>query len=214
MPARLPIFIDIETACADPAAWTPPPIEAPSNYKDEAKIAAYVAEKQAEAYGKSGLDSHRGRMLCLGIAVGDGPVSVHYDETLNEPKALLDPLHQALVQNGGGPLVGHNIAAFDVPWLWRTAVRIGHPAARWIPYRKWGEGLHDTMQMWSVTNPREYVSLDTIARFLGLPGKPEGITGASVWPMYQEGRHEEIRRYCAGDVETTRAIYRRITGGE
>jgi predicted PolB exonuclease-like 3'-5' exonuclease len=82
-----------------------------------------------------------------------------------------------------------------------------------MPWRKWGEGLVDTMQLWTLTNPREgFVKLDTIAKFLGCSRKTDGWTGASVWPAWQAGEHDRIRAYCAQDVEVVRAVHRRMAG--
>ena len=35
---------------------------------------------------------------------------------------------------------------------------------------------------------------------VGLPGKPDGISGADVEQFYREGRIREIAEYCEGDV--------------
>lgn len=224
-----PLFLDIETCPADRAGWTPPaeltgPVTAPGNLKDPAKIAEAIAKREAERvdeieakYAKTSFDVHEGRLLCVGLAVGDDAPTVAYDESLGSTTMLLDAvlagLREALHRgNGRAVVVGHNIAAFDAPWIWRLAVKHRHPLAAAFPWRKWGEGLADTMGMWCLTNPREYVKLDVIARFLGVAPKMEGMSGAEVWPAYQRGEHEKIRAYCAQDVETTRAVYRAMVG--
>ena len=211
------VYLDIETAAANPATFTAGDIAAPSNYKDPEKIAAYIAEKAAEAHGKTSFDVHTGRLLCVGLAIDGDPVETAYDETLDETGRLLcfvaDACTEALKRgNGRFAVCGHNIAAFDVPWLWRLAVKHRHRLAGLLPYRKWGDGLVDTMQLWSITNPKEYVKLDTIARFLGYSGKEDGMSGAEVWPAYLRGEHDRIRHYCAKDVALTRSIHLHMTG--
>ena len=52
--------------------------------------------------------------------------------------------------------------------------------------------------------------LDEWAAAFGLPGKTDGWTGASVYPAYLAGQHDEIREYCAGDVFATRDLYLRV----
>jgi len=211
------LFLDIETACADPNGWAPKEEPtAPANYRDPDKIAEYVAEKRAELYNRTGLDSHSGRILCAGYAINDGPVQVAYDESLSNVRVILDALADAIneakrADKGGRVLVcGHNICGFDAPFLWRTAVKHQHRLANLLPYRKWGDGLIDTMTMWSATNPRDMVGLDRIARFLGIEGKDEGMDGSKVWPAYQLGQHDRIRHYCAQDVELVRHVYQRM----
>ena len=212
------VYLDLETCPADPDTFVAD-VSAPSNYKDPEKIAAYIAEAQREAHGKTSFDVHRGRLLCAAVAVGDDKPTVAYDATLSNPGAILDLMADACAhaaENGRGrfTVCGHNIAGFDVPWLWRLAVKHRHRLARILPYRKWGDGLADTMLMWSATNPTDKVRLDTIARFLGYAGKEDGMSGAEVWPAYLRGEHDRIQHYCAKDVEMVRSIYLRMTGND
>ena len=210
------LYLDIETCPANPDGFTAD-VQAPSNYKDPDKIAAYVAEAQKDALGKTSFDVHRGRLLCVGLAVGNDAPTVAYDRDLNETPRILSAVYAACQDaqrrgNGRFSVCGHNVAGFDIPWLWRLAVKHRHPLARILPYRKWGDGLIDTMQMWSITNPKDMVKLDTIATFLGLEGKEPGMNGAEVWPAYQRGEHDRIAAYCAKDVALTRSIYLAMIG--
>lgn len=210
------VYLDIETCPADPATFTAE-VSAPSNYKDPEKIAAYIAEARAAAHGKTSFDVHAGRLLCAAVAVDGERPEVTYDESLSDPCAVLSAVADACREasergRGRFSVCGHNIAAFDIPWLWRLSVKHRHPLAGLLPYRKWGDGLIDTMQLWSITNPKDYTKLDTIARFLGYAGKDAGMDGAEVWPAYQRGEHERIRHYCAKDVDLTRSIYLRMVG--
>ena len=204
------IFLDIETLHCDPADFTPTPDEAPSNYKDPEKIAAYIAAKEAEQLARTSLDSHQGRLLCIGAAVDDEPPACVYDRP---PGDMLDWLAERvdcnLDRDGDLLLVGHNITGFDLPWLWRLAVRERHPVASMLPWARYG-GRHvaDTMQLWSLPSP-ERISLDTICRFLGIPGKGD-FGGKDVAAAYARGEHERIQTYCMADVERVRAVYRRL----
>jgi predicted PolB exonuclease-like 3'-5' exonuclease len=44
---------------------------------------------------------------------------------------------------------------------------------------------------------------------MGLPGKPEGISGADVERYYREGRIREIAEYCESDVLNTYRVWLR-----
>jgi hypothetical protein len=44
---------------------------------------------------------------------------------------------------------------------------------------------------------------------MGLPGKPNGITGADVDRYYREGRIREIAEYCESDVLNTFRVWLR-----
>ena len=59
------IFIDIETI---PSETMPSldDLQAPANYKDEAKIKAWKEANQVEAWKKQALNSMQGRIICIG----------------------------------------------------------------------------------------------------------------------------------------------------
>jgi hypothetical protein len=44
------------------------------------------------------------------------------------------------------------------------------------------------------------VTLHELCRVMGLPGKPDGISGADVERYYREGRIREIAEYCESDL--------------
>lgn len=47
------------------------------------------------------------------------------------------------------------------------------------------------------------VGLDAIAKGMGLPGKPEGMSGALAPQMWAEGKHQAVLDYVAQDVRST-----------
>lgn len=47
------------------------------------------------------------------------------------------------------------------------------------------------------------ISLDKAAQGMGLPGKPEGMSGIMAPKLWAEGRHEQVLEYVAQDVRTT-----------
>jgi predicted PolB exonuclease-like 3'-5' exonuclease len=44
---------------------------------------------------------------------------------------------------------------------------------------------------------------------MGLPGKPDGISGADVEKFYRDGRIREIAEYCESDVVNTYRVWLR-----
>jgi len=44
---------------------------------------------------------------------------------------------------------------------------------------------------------------------MGLPGKPDGISGAEVEKYYRDGHIREIAEYCEGDVVNTYRLWLR-----
>jgi len=210
------LYLDIETL---PANLSPAEIRGlaadsvPANYKDPAKIEAWIEEHGAEAHHRTALDSMRGRILMLAWAVDDAPVESVYLDDPDDPRPVLDALAGALRGLRSVVWVGHNIAAFDLPYLRRAALRLRHPVARAIPSARFSPVVADTMAMWAGTDPRPaYVSLEAIATFLGLGAKAGGMDGSQVYGAWKDGRHEDIRRYGERDVALVRDVHRTIVG--
>ena len=236
------IFLDLETiptqredvrdylseSIADELAAALESVKAPSNYKDEVKIADYIetakmnlksefAAKRDAAVNKTGLDGAFGQVVCVGMDLRDNgnPVVItNMDEaelllSVNETiSAELPPsdMHSTAV-------VGHNVSAFDLRFLAQRYMVNGirpHPViARAVQAKPWeSEKVYDTMIQFAGVGNR--ISLDKLCLALGLPGKGD-ITGADVWPMVQAGRLDEVAAYCADDVRKTRAVFNRMT---
>jgi len=211
------LYLDIETL---PGAEGPDPneVEPPRNYKDPDKIAAYQREKAEEAYRAQAVDSMRGRLLCIGWAFGTEPAQAAIlgsDDIETELDLLLTFQGSLLKRHcdlGRLAWVGHNIRAFDLPWIWRKALQHRlYPLAEAIPRQRFDRRVEDTMEMWAA-DFRDRVSLDDIAAFLGLQGKPEGIDGSKVYDYWLEGDLESIREYCRQDVDLVRGVHGIITG--
>jgi predicted PolB exonuclease-like 3'-5' exonuclease len=71
--------------------------------------------------------------------------------------------------------------------------------------------IFDTMHQWNKWSPRKYVSLDRLARILGMESsKGQGIDGSRVYDKFCSGCHVEIADYCMRDVDLVREIYYRM----
>ena len=106
--------------------------------------------------------------------------------------------------------IGHNIRNFDLPFLYKRSVILGIKPPIDVPFSSGpsSKQVFDTMTEWAGWN--KYISQDALCRLLGLPVK-EGMTGADVYQYWQDGRYPEILEYNKRDVETVRAIHRRMT---
>uniref|UniRef100_A0A6M3IU37 Putative DNA polymerase n=1 Tax=viral metagenome TaxID=1070528 RepID=A0A6M3IU37_9ZZZZ len=207
------IFLDIETIpfgdLVDPMTMTPP-----GNISKPETIAAWYKDKAidiaAEKYRARALDSMQGNILCIGYAIGDEPSEIITTEYLDSERDALSVFRD--VVNGIEPItfIGWNIVAFDIPFIWRKAIKYGLIGLRNAFNRDRYKGNHlDLMLAWGA-DWKDFRKLDDVAQFLGLPGKLGGLTGATIYDAYLEGRMDEITAYCKNDVETVRAIYRKI----
>jgi len=178
------------------------------------------SECTEEEFRSLALHGEYGRVLTIGVVVeSDGEV-ISRRVLGRERRTLTFHLDEARTLRGFWRLlkdfsvtrdliIGHNIHAFDLPFLEkrsrihriRPSVKFGYAKFRSRP-------IYDTMQEWCHWNFGQYVSLDLLAEVLKLGiGKTEGIDGGRVYECFCEGRHEDIALYCLRDVEVVRAVY-------
>jgi predicted PolB exonuclease-like 3'-5' exonuclease len=187
----------------------------PGNYKKQEAIDEWIEANKEEVYRKTSLDWRYARILSIGYALDDAAPEVIYmqDPTDVALRFAFDRLHSVVRTYRQRPTwVAHNGGNFDVPMLYRNALRLRHPLASVVPWEKWGKGLDDTMEMWARTNPRDYTRIDDIAAFLGLPRKAAGLDGSKVYATWLAGEHDRIREYQAGDIVQLRDVHRTLRG--
>lgn len=215
------LYLDIETIpTGDDAAreYLSAKVQAPANYKDADKIAAYKAENAVSAWEKSSFDGFFGRVACAAWAFDDGETDViGWPDSPDVREADVIQFFLAAIKVNMGykgfntappTIVGHNIAGFDIPFLTRRMVTLGIKIPAWWPRnpKPWDNAIVDTMLL---PGGRDMLSLDHICHALGIPGK-DGMTGADVWPAWQRGEYDKIAEYCRDDVERTRAVHKRF----
>jgi hypothetical protein len=219
------IFLDIETIpCqrADIKADLLAAVKAPATYKKPESIDAWLAEnREAEAEAallKTSFDGGLGQIVCLSWAMDEGDTRclIVSDLSPESERALLEVWIQDMDElrkkrNYNAPrFIGHNVAGFDLPFVWKRCVVLGLRPPAWLPHhpKPWGGEVFDTMTEWAGLKDR--ISLDRLCKVLGLPGKDD-MTGADVWPYVQAGRLDEVAEYCRQDVRRVREIYQRMT---
>lgn len=223
------LFMDIETIPAQ-APWVreelAAAVTAPGQFKKPESIAEWLAEnrdKEADAaWLKTSFDGGVGQIVCIGWAVDEeAPLSLVADDLSLESErrilsAWFDELRrESSYTHGQRPtVIGHNHVGFDVPFIWKRAIVHGLRPPLWFPRnpKPWADSVVDTMVFWDPTQ-RAGGSMDRLCRILGIPGKV-GMSGADVWPAAQRGEFAKIADYCRGDVERTRALWRRMTFAE
>ena len=189
--------------------------------KPESIAEWHLHQKQSaidEAIAKTSFDGAYGQICCIGWAINDGGVS----SVIGDEKTIIQTFFDDLVASikiemlGGGSIsekpvfIGHNLAAFDLRFLFQRAVIHGIKPPACIPFnaKSWDAQIFDTMTYFAGFGNK--ISLDKLAKALGLSGKGD-ITGADVWPLYQAGKIAEIAEYCCDDVRLTREVYKRLT---
>jgi len=210
------LFLDIETIPAGEPI-DPMGLKAPSQMKKAETIAEwYKNEAPAlaeEAWRKGSLDSMRGEILCIGWAYDD-KADVYCE---NDERGTLEMFAYLMMDVMGSykqipTFVGWNSNSFDIPWIWRKAIKYGlKPIKTAINRDRYKGNSIDLMNVWA-SDFKDYRKMSDVADFLGIEDRSNGIDGSQVYDLYKEGRIEEIKTYCMGDVLTVRDIYNKIYG--
>ncbi len=111
-------------------------------------------------------------------------------------------------------LVTYNGRGFDLPVI---VARCMHHAISFkhyfqvqdVRYRFSPQGHFDLMDYLSDFGATRAVSLDTMAKLIGLPGKV-GVDGKDVGPLVHAGRIAEVYAYCLCDVVQTAGLFLRV----
>jgi predicted PolB exonuclease-like 3'-5' exonuclease len=211
------IFLDIETIPGQSpwiADFVAEKIKPPATIKKAESIEKWYAESfadaKAEAMAKTSFDGGLCQIVCISCAIDDGEIkSFSAKSAEDEAEMLLDFYN--FFQNFtefGRRFIGHNITGFDLRVIRQRSIVLGIEPSSGIPFnaRPWDLNPFDTMMQWDQKN---MTSLDKLARILGISGKSE-IDGSMVYPMWLEGKHEEIAAYCRDDVRITREVYKKM----
>lgn len=210
------LYIDIETIpCEDEAlkAEIAAGITPPGNYKKPETIAEWERTEKPklveEALQRSGLDGGFGRVLCIGWAVEDSEVRVACNES---EEALLTRTLNALAEyaNKGLTIVGHNVAGFDLRFLWQRCVVNGvFPGIlrQAMKAKPWDNCIEDTMLLW---HPQNKVSLSKLCKILKVE-KNDQVDGSQVYSLFKAGELDKVIAHCKSDVECVREVHRKLT---
>lgn len=223
------VTLDVETGPAPAtaiqeavAAW-----KAPANWKPETveKKRAEQIEKMADRSAlldaapiiALALHSDRYRLLFNGMSGESFDVPGWLVLGCHGERGLLVALREWL-DTCTGPatrLVGHGLVGFDLP---RLRGRYAHQRLRLpacLMIRDELQPVFDTMRAiryFSAENADErFVSLDTVARVLGIEQHKGLMSGADVPKLYEAGRYHEILAYNALDCQVTAQAFRLMT---
>lgn len=163
------VVFDIETGPRPVAELEAlmPEFDAPANYKDPAKIAEAIEQKRAAWIEKAALSALTGRVLAIGCLI-DGE---YHAKIAGDDLAEVDVIRWFWSLVGTRTLlIGFNSNRFDLPFLFRRSWSLGILP----PLRSNGRsfaGSIDLMEAYQLGDRTDYVSLDTVAKFLGVGAK-------------------------------------------
>ena len=218
------LFLDIETVSQYRSFE-----DVPDEWKElwRHKAESLLRDKQPatpeEIYGRSAIYAEFGKIICISCGIVSGPPA---DRKLSlksfsgdDEKTLLGGFADLLrkwAPDHSKYLCAHNGKDFDFPYLCRRMVIHGVtiPAVLNISGKKPWEVQHiDTMDLWKFGEYKSFVSLNLLARTLGIPTPKDDINGSQVGEVYwSQGDLPRIVTYCQKDVITVAQVYLRMHG--
>jgi predicted PolB exonuclease-like 3'-5' exonuclease len=109
-------------------------------------------------------------------------------------------------------LITFNGSSFDLPVLrYRAMVHsVVAPGLTARPYfHRYTDDAVDLCDVLSSFSSQAKATLHELCRVMGLPGKPDGMTGAEVEKYYRDGHVRQIAEYCESDVLNTYRVWLR-----
>lgn len=203
---RMNLFFDIETI--------PAQVEQHAILKEiHAKKLAdgrKVADNFEEYLTATSFDGAFGCIICIGYAIDEKPIEVL---TGDEKQILKDFWGVAGSQRR---FIGFNNMDFDLRFIYQRSIVNSVTPTQDLSFARYRhDPIFDIMWEWRKWAREPSVSLDTLAKALGIPSsKDGGIEGKDVWTAYKDGRQAEIYEYCKRDVDVTRQIYKRMNPAE
>lgn len=194
------------TVLPDAEQWiADDPIEAPSNWKDEAKIAEYIKQKRQERLDRAALDPDCCRISCVGGlfdgTVGAAPCPDEQSEVLN-----LEAIARTL--GSGYCLITFNGFRFDLPILARRALYLGVDLPlEWDRYRSPHVDLYERLTHHGLSSAH---SLSWYVKRFGWTDLHKPLTGAEEARAPQEGRWDELCASVRHDVIATARLAEKL----
>jgi len=219
--AKRPLILDIETVPIAAHLEMPYPESsrsAPANYKSEDAIAKWREADRlkwaAERAKECSLNPRLGRVLVIGTMLGERVELITAADPAEEAAALTR--FWELAHGTGGRVVTWN-GSWDLRFLVIRSLAHGVPMLvppstvqgwfkRYVTYPHYD--CKAVLMNWDTARAGD--GLNEWAAFFQIGEKMNGMSGADVWRMYQEGNVEAIAKYCAQDVALTAAIYARL----
>lgn len=206
------LVFDCEAVAIDGAGTYLEPASAPSNYKDEAKIAAFIEQANREALNKAGLDIDLARIVALGFMGGSGiePI-VNLSRDEQDERDILTEFW-SLVAPKAAPrptLIGFNCIGYDLPLLLRRSLYLGVTAPRLQMGKYRHDGIEDVMLSLSFDGAMKYRGLAFFCKRFGID-VPDETTGKDIAALVAAADWQGVTGHCRADVLRTALLARRV----
>jgi hypothetical protein len=151
------------------------------------------------------------RIVAIAFARSSGPIDAF---TAEDPAAEKDLLQAFWTRaKSARPLVGFNVRDFDLRVIALRSLLLGVHPSRAIDWRKYGSAdVLDLMHAIHGDRCPAGFGLKHTARILGITVPDDHGDGAQVYQLVENQQWDALKKYCAGDVEITRNVWRAVAG--
>ena len=207
------LVLDVATAPLEDASdYLTDPIEAPANYKDQAKIDAYIASARQAKLDKAALDPDLCRISGVAwawvpdVPAGDPVVQVRLAQHLSESEILRE-LRE--IMGVSTVLVGFNSRAFDWRVLMRRALYLSvkFPRINVDRYRSTHVDLFDVL---SDKGTGTAHSLQFYVKRFGWTDLTKPLEGAAEAQVYQSGDWDNLALSLSHDVLASYRLFEKV----
>ena len=207
------LFLDIETLPGDEALKrdVESQIKPPGSMSKPETLKKWEEEQKSQEverrYRGTALRGHQGRILCIGC-IKETPGGASEKVIVGEESAILREFWETATDVD--LFVGFNVLEFDLKFIMQRSIVAGVQPTKQLNFARYrSDSIYDVMAEWELWG-RDMISLDALARALGIESPKGDVDGSKVYDYYLAGRLDEIYAYCLKDVMTTREIYRRM----
>lgn len=184
-------------------------------YPQKVKEHQEIYEREREEYvakitSKAALSALTGEVIAIGIKTSDKEMILEGDES-----EILDQFWDLYRSDSSNIFVGWNISGFDIPFMVRRSWKLGVSFPYWVyDGRYLNKDFVDLMTMFGCGEYGYKIKLDTVAKYLGVPGKYTGdCTGEMFADKFLSGNKEaraQAEEYLKCDIRATWAIAEKI----
>ncbi len=156
---------------------------------------------------QTSFDGAFGRIACISYAVNDEATK----SLFGDEKQILEIFWD--VAKNVDIFVGFNVMDFDLRFIYQRSMILGAKPTKDLSFARYRKSpIYDVMREWVKWNMQAYITLDVLAKALGIPSSKGGdVEGKNVARAFEDGRIREICEYCEKDVDVTRKIYKKMT---
>lgn len=167
-------------------------------------------EHWIEFQSRAALDATTGQVLAIGYYSQEREVTLIDDVISGDDTSEAGLLRRFWIQYGkcrntARPMCGFNIFGFDLPFIMRRSWILGVETPSSVMERgRFFDSVvfRDLAEVWQCGRREDRISLDELAKVLGLAGKPDGVNGGDFARLWSEDR-AKAEEYLMNDLRIT-----------